>query len=46
MAVLSLGSWAEAQNKVSGKVCASDGTPMAGVTVVIEGMSVGTTTNA
>ncbi len=46
MAVLSLGSWAEAQNKVSGKVCAPDGTPMAGVTVVIEGMSVGTTTNA
>ena len=37
----------QAQNKqISGTVTGSDGKPIAGVTVVVEGTSVGTTTNA
>ena len=37
----------QAQSKqISGTVTGSDGKPIAGVTVVVEGTSVGTTTNA
>ncbi len=45
MAVLCIGSWVGAQNRVSGTVYAPDGSPATGVTVVIEGTTVGTTTN-
>lgn len=47
MAVLSCSLWATAQNrKVSGTVTSSDGKPIAGVTVVVEGTHIGTSTNA
>ena len=47
MIVLSAGALALAQNKrISGTVKSADGQPIAGATVLVEGTSVGTTTNA
>lgn len=47
MIVLSAGALALAQNKrISGTVKGVDGKPIAGATVLVEGISIGTTTNA
>ena len=47
MIVLSAGALALAQNKrISGTVKGVDGKPIAGATVLVEGTSIGTTTNA
>ncbi len=47
MAVLSVSAWALAQNRqISGTVTNADGKPIAGATVLVEGTSTGTTTNA
>lgn len=46
MAVLTASSWSLAQNRqISGVVTDNDGQPISGATVLIEGTSVGTTTN-
>ena len=46
MAVLAASSWSLAQNRqISGAVADSNGQPISGATVLIEGTSVGTTTN-
>ena len=46
MAVLTASSWSLAQNRqISGAVADSNGQPISGATVLIEGTSVGTTTN-
>lgn len=47
IAVLVLGAYAFAQNKqVSGTVSDANGNPVAGATVMVDGTSIGTTTNA
>ena len=47
IAVLVLGAYAFAQNKqVSGTVSDANGKPVAGATVMVDGTSIGTTTNA
>ena len=46
VAALSVGIWASAQNRqISGTVTNADGDPIAGATVLVEGTSIGTTTN-